>query len=204
MEPGLWTTGHQQPHERLGELNSVGGSLPPRTRTHTHTQLFAMAWSPCGRYLATFCKDGTLALYDPRIRSKEPIQEGVGPEGRRGGRLVWLDTEHILVSGFNKLSTRTLSVYATSDLSKPKSVISLNVSPATLMPTFDPDVKLVYVTGKVCCVFHGCVCVCDGVCRVQGDKTILVFEYVPDKHPYLFDVSPFSCPSSHQVREWGV
>ena len=118
-----------------------------------------MSWSPCGRYLATFCKDGTLALYDPRIRSNQPIREGVGPVGRRGGRLVWLDAEHILVSGFNKTSTRMLSVYVTSDLSTPTSTISLNVSPATLMPTFDPDVKLVYVTGKVHCVFRD-VCVC--------------------------------------------
>ena len=58
-----------------------------------------MSWSPCGRYLATFCKDGTLALYEPR-NSTHPIREGCGPEGRRGGRIVWLDAEHIIVTGF--------------------------------------------------------------------------------------------------------
>ena len=63
--------------------------------------------------------------------------------------MVWLDTEHIVVCGFNKTSVRTLSVYSTSDLSTPMSVISLSVSPAILMPTFDPDVNLLYVSGKV-------------------------------------------------------
>ncbi len=106
-----------------------------------------MSWSPCGRYLATFSKDGTLGLYEPQ-NSTHPIQEGCGPEGRRGGRVVWLETEHIVVCGFNKTSIRTLSLYSKSDLSKPMSVISLSVSPAILMPTFDPDVNLLYVTGK--------------------------------------------------------
>ncbi len=110
-----------------------------------------MSWSPCGRYLATFCKDGTLALYEPR-NSTHPIREGCGPEGRRGGRIVWLDAEHIIVTGFNKTSVRTLSLYSISDLSAPVSTISLNISPAILVPTFDPDVKLLYVTGKVRCL----------------------------------------------------
>ena len=32
------------------------------------------------------------------------LQEGEGPEGSRGARLVWVDKERIVISGFNKLS----------------------------------------------------------------------------------------------------
>ena len=32
------------------------------------------------------------------------MQEGEGPEGSRGARLLWLDKERIVISGFNKLS----------------------------------------------------------------------------------------------------
>ena len=35
----------------------------------------------------------------------------------------------------------------------------------------------------------------------QGDNSIIAYEYVEDKEPYLFDVAPFSCGSPHQVRE---
>ena len=37
-------------------------------------------------------------------RYTHDLQEGEGPEGSRGARLVWLDKERIVVSGFNKLS----------------------------------------------------------------------------------------------------
>ena len=33
----------------------------------------------------------------------------------------------------------------------------------------------------------------------QGDNSIIVYEYVEDKEPYLFDVAPFACGSPHQV-----
>ena len=34
----------------------------------------------------------------------------------------------------------------------------------------------------------------------QGDNSIIAFEYVEDKEPYLFDVAPFLCGSPHQVQ----
>lgn len=37
------------------------------------------------------------------------LQEGEGPEGSRGARLVWVDKERIVVSGFNKLSEQCRS-----------------------------------------------------------------------------------------------
>lgn len=36
-------------------------------------QVFCMAWSPDGKFLATVCKDGKVRIYDPR-KSTTPVQ----------------------------------------------------------------------------------------------------------------------------------
>ena len=64
-------------------------------------QLQAMGWSPDGRKLATIARDHVIRIYDPRS-STSPVNEGVGPEGSRGARIVWLTNTHLLVTGFNK------------------------------------------------------------------------------------------------------
>jgi coronin-7 len=140
--------------------------------------LFAMSWSPDGRQLATIARDHVIRIYDPRS-STSPVNEGVGPEGSRGARIVWLSNTHLAVSGFNKTSARTISLYVTSDLSRPLSTVSTTVSPATLVPHYDPDTHLLFLSGK-------------------GDNSITAYEYVEDKEPYLFDVAPFACGSPHQ------
>lgn len=68
-----------------------------------HTdQIFSFAWSPCGQYGATVCRDGKVRVYNPR-KSTEPIQEGAGPSGTRGARIVWaIEGEYLVVTGFDK------------------------------------------------------------------------------------------------------
>lgn len=68
-----------------------------------HTdQIFNFAWSPCGTYGATVCKDGKIRIYNPR-KSDLPIREGPGPVGTRGARLTWaIEGEYIVVMGFDK------------------------------------------------------------------------------------------------------
>lgn len=68
-----------------------------------HTdQIFDFAWSPCGKYGATVCKDGKLRIYNPR-QSETPIEEGNGPLGTRGARIVWaLEGHYIVCTGFDK------------------------------------------------------------------------------------------------------
>ncbi|CAI8046122.1 Coronin-7 [Geodia barretti] len=77
-------------------------------------------------------------------------------------------------------SSRTISLYVTSDLSQPLSSVSTTISPATLVPHYDPDTCLLFLSGK-------------------GDSSIIAYEYVEDKEPYLFDVAPFACGSPHQA-----
>ncbi|CAM1316049.1 CORO7 (predicted) [Pycnogonum litorale] len=68
-----------------------------------HTdQIFGIAWSNDGQYIATVCKDKKLRVYQP-LKSTLPIKETAGPPGVRGARVVWvLNGEALLVSGFDR------------------------------------------------------------------------------------------------------
>lgn len=67
-------------------------------------QVFSIAWSPCGSYLASVCKDGNVRVFEPR-KSKGPVRQGAGPNGVKGARVCWaLDGAFLLVSGFDKYS----------------------------------------------------------------------------------------------------
>lgn len=104
------------------------------------------------------------------------FQEGPGPEGHRGARVVWVcDGKYLLVSGFDRYwieflrnvhvfehlpnrgpfssssrSERVLYLYSADALSS--GVVAstpVTVSPSTLIPFYDPDTSVVILTGKV-------------------------------------------------------
>ena len=56
-----------------------------------------------------------------------------------------------------RTSCRTVSLYVTSDLTRHLSTVSTNVSPATLVPHYDPDTHLLFLSGKVRhCLYFEC------------------------------------------------
>ncbi|XP_037026035.1 coronin-7 isoform X3 [Bradysia coprophila] len=136
-----------------------------------HTdQIFDFAWSPCGVYGASVCKDGKIRIYNPR-KSENPIAEGPGPVGTRGARISYaIEGHYILCTGFDKVSERRISIYTVNDLTTPLNTVGLDVAPAILMPFYDEDSSTLFVTGK-------------------GDSTIYAFE--------ITDEAPHICPLSH-------
>lgn len=101
---------------------------------------------------------------------------------------------------------RTLGVYSVNkDRITIKSEVTANISPATLVPYFDSDTRLVFLSGKVTSIpppSHLSLYYIPNnlYTYVQGDTSVLAYEYVSTESPYLFEVSPFSCGSPHQVR----
>uniref|UniRef100_A0AAR2KHG2 Coronin n=1 Tax=Pygocentrus nattereri TaxID=42514 RepID=A0AAR2KHG2_PYGNA len=142
-------------------------------------QIFGMAWSPNGKFLATVCKDGKVRLYDPR-KSAEPIQEGPGPEGHRGGRLVWVcNGQYLLVSGFDCRSERQLYLYSCESLaSGAVATAPTDVSPSTLIPFYDSDTSVLILTGK-------------------GDTRVYIFEIMSEA-PYFTECSSFHSSEPHK------
>ncbi|XP_061701772.1 coronin-7-like isoform X1 [Syngnathoides biaculeatus] len=150
-----------------------------RLLTGHQDQVFAMAWSPDGKLLATVCKDGKVRVYDPR-KSAAPLQEGPGPDGHRGARVVWVcDGDYLLVSGFDSRSERGLYLYSAASLSSGVVAgVSVDVSPSTLIPFYDPDTGVVLLTGK-------------------GDTRVHIYEVVPEE-PYFVECSSFNTLEPHK------
>ncbi|CAO1339123.1 unnamed protein product [Diamesa serratosioi] len=145
-----------------------------------HTdQIFGFAWSPCGIYGATVCKDGKIRIYNPR-KSELPIKEGFGgPVGTRGARITYaIEGEFLVVTGFDKVSERQIHVFNVKNLDQPIGMVSLDVSPAILIPFYDEDSSTLFVTGR-------------------GDTTIYIYE-ITEEAPYLCPLSHHRCSSLHQ------
>lgn len=142
-------------------------------------QIFSLAWSPDGQKLATVCKDGHVRVYEPRS-SLVPLQEGPGPEGGRGARIVWVcDGRCLLVSGFDSRSERQLQLYMADALADgPSAVLGLDVAPSTLLPSYDADTGLVLLTGK-------------------GDTRVFLYEVLPEA-PFFLECNSFTSSDPHK------
>ncbi|XP_077475005.1 coronin-7 [Stigmatopora argus] len=150
-----------------------------RLLTGHRDQVFAMAWSPDGKLLATVCKDGKIRIYDPR-KSDAPVREGPGPDGHRGARVVWVcEGKYLLVSGFDSRSERGLYLYPADSPSRGAvASVSVDVSPSTLIPFYDPDTGLVFLSGK-------------------GDTRVHIYEIFP-REPHFLECSSFNSPGPHK------
>ncbi|XP_062359401.1 coronin-7 isoform X2 [Cinclus cinclus] len=161
---------------RIWELSS--GREVLCLQGHTD-QIFSMAWSPDGKKLATVSKDGRIRLYEPR-RSSQPQQEGPGPEGGRGARLVWVcGGDYLLVSGFDSRSERRILLYRAQALPEgPLSVLGLDTAPSTLLPFYDEDTSVIFLTGK-------------------GDTRVFLYE-VTLEPPYFLECNSFNSSEPHK------
>ncbi|XP_069726199.1 coronin-7-like isoform X1 [Phaenicophaeus curvirostris] len=161
---------------RIWELSAGREALCLQGHTD---QIFSLGWSPDGKKLATVSKDGRLRLYEPR-RSPQPQEEGPGPEGSRGARLVWVcGGDYLLVSGFDSRSERRILLYQAQALSEgPLSVIGLDTAPSTLLPFYDEDTSVVFLTGK-------------------GDTRVFLYEVTPEP-PYFLECNSFTSSEPHK------
>jgi len=141
-------------------------------------QVFSLAWSPCGKFIASVCKDGKVRIFEPRSKTTA-IRQGSGPNGVKGARVTFAHAgKFLLVSGFDKSSQRLLYVFRSTDLSTSLNTLNLDVSPTLLIPYYDEDSSTLFLTGK-------------------GDTTIHCHEVAEDA-PHLFPLSNHKCTTAIQ------
>ncbi|GFO47590.1 coronin [Plakobranchus ocellatus] len=140
-------------------------------------QVYNLAWSSDGKYCATVSKDKKIRVFEPRA-STSPLREGEGPEGSRGARIVWtLQDKYLVVTGFDRMSAQQILVYRSDEL-EILHKLDLIISPAILVPFYDPDSSVLFLN-----------------CR--GDRIIGTYE-VSDEEPHLFDCAPFKMETTLQ------
>uniref|UniRef100_A0A0K2SZ79 Coronin n=1 Tax=Lepeophtheirus salmonis TaxID=72036 RepID=A0A0K2SZ79_LEPSM len=160
---------------RVWDLNDMS---EPKFELKGHEdQLFSAEWSPCGKFVATLCKDKKIRIYEPR-QSLLPIIEGGEVTPKKGARVVWvLNGQYLIITGFSRQSEQQVSVYKVDDLAQVNSVI-LAVSPSVLIPYYDEDSNTLFLTGR-------------------GESTVTTFEVAHDA-PHLFGLSPYRPSGLHQ------
>ena len=143
-----------------------------------HTdQIYSLAWSQCGGFLATVCRDGKVRVYNPRM-SGQPLLEGGDVVAKKGARVVWaMDGRYIVVTGFSRQSERQVVLYASRDLSVVHTE-TLDVSPAILVPHYDEDSSTLFLSGK-------------------GETTVHGYEVALDS-PHMFPLAAYKCSSPCQ------
>jgi coronin-7 len=166
----LATTGGD-PEVRLWDLEA---GRERQVLAHPGEFVFDGAWSYDGTLLATTAKDRQIRLWD--VRAGKAVRETEGHEGGKTSRIVWLgNTERFATTGFSKGSDRQICVYDARAMGKPLSTTNIDVNPGTLMPFYDEDIGVLYVSGK-------------------GSGWIKCYEIVPEA-PYIHYLTEQASPT---------
>ncbi|CAO3703251.1 unnamed protein product [Rhizopus stolonifer] len=124
--------------------------------------IFGCAWSIDGRKIVTTSKEKLIRVLD--ARTGNVLSEGPSHDSLRPSRVQWLDyTGELIASvGFGLGSSREMLLYRSSDLSKPISKNTIDVSPSVMTIHFDLDCRIMFAAGR-------------------GDRTIHCYEVEGDK-----------------------
>jgi coronin-1B/1C/6 len=86
--------------------------------TLKHTDIIqSLSFNRNGSALVTTCRDKKIRIWDPRMN--QTAQEAPGHSGAKNSRVVFLNDERIVTTGFSKMSDRQLGLWDTKNLSRP-------------------------------------------------------------------------------------
>ncbi|XP_076294360.1 coronin isoform X2 [Lasioglossum baleicum] len=132
-----------------------------------HTEVIqSLSWKQDGVLLATSCKDKQVRIIDPRAAACI-VNSCSSHQSIKDSRIVWLNSNRILTTGFDAARLRQVYIRDLRHLSEPVKTIELDCSTGILMPLFDPDTNMLFLAGK-------------------GETTIMYVE-VMDKDPFLVE-----------------
>lgn len=98
---------------------------------------------PHGHKFATTCKDGKVRIID--VASRLVLQEFSPPENVRDTRVLWINDNRILTSGFAPASMRSMSLFDLANTTSPLATVELDRNNAIPIPRYDEDTHLLFV-----------------------------------------------------------
>jgi len=131
----------------------------------------SVEWNEDGSQLATFWKDKNIRIFDPR--AKNAVTKTLGLEGPKGARVVWIHGQNrLLAVGDSKTKARMWNLYDAKKWDAPLSSGEFDNNPGGLIPHYDSDNGVLYLTGK-------------------GDASLRYFEMTKEEEPYLHFLNEF-------------
>lgn len=109
-----------------------------------------ISWNHNGTLLSTSDKSKVARIYD--ARTGEVVHEWRPHSGGKPSKVVFLgESNRILTVGFTAQAKREFKIWDLSvDTEKPLTTHELDQSAGALLPYYDDDTKILYITGKVC------------------------------------------------------
>ncbi|CAF3955446.1 unnamed protein product [Rotaria magnacalcarata] len=159
---------------------NVGKSMILQTIDCHPEVILSVSWNFTGSRIVTSCKDKIFRIINPR--TGQIVKSGMGHQGAKPARAIYLRDGRIFSTGFSRMSERQYALWDEDNLGISLTMEELDSSNGILFPFYDEDTSLIFLCGK-------------------GDSTIRYFEYTPDA-PYIHYINTYS--SSDPQRGMGV
>ena len=136
-----------------------------------------IVWDCNGDNLAVSCKDKNVRIIDGRNSAASSVIQAPH-EGSKSVKLAYLGSTTTIASvGFTRQSQRELKIWDLRNVSTgPLKKIDIDQAAGVIMPFYDPDTSVLYLSGK-------------------GDGNVRYYEYVKSD-PYCFPLSEFRSTTS--------
>jgi len=109
--------------------------------------IYSLEWNHDGSQLAVTGKDKQLRLFDPRIPDEASSVQAF--EGSKSSKAFWIpNLNWVGACGFSKTARRQMKFWDLKDLSKPIYSNDIDQVSSVLMPYYDNDNGLLYLSGK--------------------------------------------------------
>uniref|UniRef100_A0AC34RIR5 Coronin n=1 Tax=Panagrolaimus sp. JU765 TaxID=591449 RepID=A0AC34RIR5_9BILA len=115
-------------------------------------QIFSIGFNYDGSQFITTCKDKKIRIIDSH--SGEVLREGMGHEGVKPQRAIFLKDGRVFTTGFSKRSERLYALRDPNDLSNAIVNEELDTSNGVLFPLYDEDSGLLFLAGKGDCAIR--------------------------------------------------
>jgi len=133
--------------DRTVKLWDIERSSNIMTFEESGDNIYSLEWNYDGSQLAVSGKDKMLRIFDPRTPDEASAVQAF--EGSKSSKAFWIpNLRWVGACGFSKTARRQLKFWDIKDLSKPIYSNDIDQVSSVLMPYYDNDHGLLYLSGK--------------------------------------------------------